>query len=162
MEAAVAISVPFDLSACANKLETGWSQIYQSYLLRKMKSAAQAKRLLLGEEINFPDLSKIKTFTQFDHLLTGPIHGFASATAYYQYASCKQYLLEIKSPTLILQALDDPFMYAHNAPNEAELSASTRFEWSRFGGHVGFISNSKQHPYWLEKRIPEWLESQIN
>lgn len=161
IDAAAAVSAPFDLSACATRLESGLSQIYQTFLLRKMKEAARAKRDLLSTVIDFPDLGKIKTFTKFDQLITAPIHGFSSAEDYYQSSSCKQYLPGIKKPTVILQSLDDPFMYAHSGPTEQDLSETTTFEWSRFGGHVGFISIDKEHPYWLEKRIPEWLESQI-
>ncbi len=162
INAAVAVSSPFDLRACATRLESGWSRMYQTFLLGKMKASALAKRDLLREAIDFPDMAKIKTFTQFDNLLTAPTHGFADATAYYEYASCKQYLPGIKKSTVIIQALDDPFMYAHSGPTAEDLSATTTFEWSRHGGHVGFISNSKEDPFWLEYRIPEWLESQID
>jgi len=144
LSAAVAVSVPFDLSACATRLESGWSRIYQYYLLRKMQAAAIAKKAILSEAIDFPKLKDIKNFTQFDHLLTAPTHGFASAAEYYRIASCKQYLRDIKVSTLIIQSLDDPFMYAHSAPTETDLS-----------------KNDRKHPYWLEHRIPEWFGSQI-
>ena len=41
IKAAVAVSVPFDLGASARHLETGMSQIYQYWLLRRMKNTVR-------------------------------------------------------------------------------------------------------------------------
>lgn len=158
---AVAVSAPFDLAACATRLDSGASKIYQRFLLKKMKAAARAKQEILQAAIAFPDLKNIHTFTQFDHQITAPTHGYDSAQSYYTDASCKQYLLGVRKPTLIIQALDDPFMYAHSMPIERELSESVRLEWSKQGGHVGFIHQNAETRFWLEHRIPNWFEDQL-
>ncbi len=159
---AVAVSVPFDLASCARRMEHGFSTFYQRHLLLKMKKLAVDKRELINQEMDFPDLTKIKTFTEFDDQLTAPVHGFKSAAQYYARSSCKQYLIGITKPTLILQALDDPFMYAHNVPSEQELSVTTTLEWSLNGGHVGFIHQDHKCRFWLEHHIPKWIHHQLS
>ncbi len=159
---AVAVSVPFDLSTCARRMEHGFSRFYQRHLLQKMKLLAIEKREMIAAQMEFPDLNSMRTFTDFDDVLTAPVHGFEGAAHYYAASSCKQFLSAIKKPTLIIQALDDPFMYAHSMPEEKELSASTSLEWSLHGGHVGFIHKDSDRRFWLEHRIPKWIQNQLS
>ena len=62
-------------------------------------------------------------------------------------------------PTLIIQAVDDPFMTAEVIPKLEELSPCMQLEVTQGGGHVGFVSGKNPFKpfYWLEKRIPEFL-----
>jgi predicted alpha/beta-fold hydrolase len=67
-------------------------------------------------------------------------------------------------PTLIIQAVDDPFMTAEVIPKPKELSSYVQLEVTQGGGHVGFVSgkNPFKPLYWLEERIPEFLISQVS
>ncbi|MFN3579065.1 MAG: hydrolase, partial [Pseudomonas sp.] len=88
-------------------------------------------------------------------------HGFASAQDYYRRCSSRFFVGAIRVPTLIIQALDDPFVYPHSVPELQELSATTRMELHPRGGHVGFVEGSPWRPkYYLERRLPEWLADQ--
>ena len=99
----------------------------------------------------------------FDHHVTAPLHGFKSGADYYEKSSSRQYLKQITTPTLLIHSSDDPFMTAEVIPDENDLSASVTLELSNKGGHVGFISgNSPWHAeYWLEQRIPEFLDTYL-
>ena len=69
--------------------------------------------------------------------------------------------LPIRTPTLIIQTADDPFVFAHSLPEASELSDCTEFELLAKGGHVGFVEGSLKRPgYYLERRIPQWLLAQ--
>ena len=58
----------------------------------------------------------------------------------------------------MIQASDDPFMTEAVLPSANELSDSIEFEVRR-GGHVGFVEGLPFRPrYWLEERIPAFLE----
>jgi hypothetical protein len=49
-------------------------------------------------------------------------------------------------------------------PSPRELSPSVRFELSRRGGHVGFVQGNvpwRPH-YWLEERIPAFLDGYLS
>jgi len=103
----------------------------------------------------------MRTCWDFDGRVTAPLHGFWSAEDYYRRASSRYYLGAIRTPTLIIHAADDPFVFAHSLPEASELSACTEFELTAKGGHVGFVDGSLKHPgYYLERRIPHWLRAQ--
>ncbi|MAL02671.1 MAG: alpha/beta hydrolase, partial [Arenimonas sp.] len=64
----------------------------------------------------------------------------------------------ITTPTLLIQAEDDPFVFRHSVPEPGELSATTTLELHPNGGHVGFVEGTPRRPrYYLERRIPQWL-----
>ena len=163
LSAAVSISAPMQLDISAKRMERGFSKLYQYYLLRDLKESLRQKykdhdmQSLIG--LNPKEIGKIKNFHAFDEAYTAPIHGFDSADDYYQKSSARQFLKKIQIPTLIIQALDDPFMTDEILPEEAELSSSIEIEVYPYGGHVGFVSGSLLRPrYWLEERVVSYLE----
>lgn len=61
---------------------------------------------------------------------------------------------------MMIQSSDDPFVYPHSLPEANELADCIRFELHAKGGHVGFVDGSPRQPgYYLERRIPQWLQA---
>jgi len=163
LRGAVAISVPFQLNIVADRVNQGFSRFYQSYLIGRLREVFLRKRRAHPEQLplSFSELESLQCFWTFDDKITAPLHGFPHVHAYYRSASSRQYLKNIKVPTLIIHALDDPFMTPDVIPEAHELSASTTLEISHKGGHVGFISGhvpGVPH-YWLDERVPAFLRS---
>ena len=161
--AASAVSVPLMLSPCAARLQRGFSRIYDQWLLRMLKDSFRRRRAAvdLGPvgAVNERTITSIKAYD--DHI-TAPLHGFADAEDYYARSSSRPFLSRIAVPTLILHAVDDPFMTPDVIPEESELSPVVTLELSARGGHVGFIEGTPWRPkYWLEQRIPEFLAQTI-
>lgn len=158
LQAAVAVSVPFQLQECAHKLERGFAKVYGQYLLNKLK-AAYRNKFQRRPALLRVDLSSIKTIYAFDDQITAPLNGFANAPDYYTRNSCAAFLRQITTPTLIIHAQDDPFMYPSTVPTAAMLSDAVTLELTTHGGHVGFVSGGVpwQARYWAEERIIEWL-----
>jgi hypothetical protein len=100
-------------------------------------------------------LDAINDFNTFDDRITAPLSGFAGVFDYYNRASCRQFLPHIHTPTLIIHAADDPFMFPSTVPFEHELGPGVTLELARHGGHVGFIAGALpwRPVYWLEERI---------
>ncbi|MCI8208520.1 alpha/beta hydrolase [Pseudomonas sp. S25] len=167
LQGAVAVSVPFRLDECADRIGMGFSKVYQRHFMREMVTYVKDKQRHfkdegisegLAELSALGSLENMRTFWDFDGRVTAPLHGFADAKDYYRRASSRYYLGEIRTPTLIIQAADDPFVFKHSLPDPTELSASTEFELQEKGGHVGFVDGSLKNPgYYLERRIPLWL-----
>jgi len=162
LNAAVAVSVPLLLDVCADQMRSGFSKVYQQYLLQKMKRKLLGKfqqhdyQGLIGLRQN--DIESIKDFWEFDEAFTAPINGFDGAQDYYLKSSARQYLGGIQIPTLIIHSMDDPFMTPEVIPHENELSDCVCLELSQHGGHVGFISGQLWKPrFWLEERIPQYF-----
>ncbi len=163
--AMVSISAPQQLDICANHINKGFAKIYQYHLMRHLKKSLLQKykthpmQSLIG--INENAVKDLKTFWDFDGAYTAPIHGFSSAKEYYALSSAKQYIKYICTPTLIIHAIDDPFMSSDILPSKEELSEHVTLEVSKHGGHVGFISGSIFRPkYWLEERIITYFNQQ--
>jgi predicted alpha/beta-fold hydrolase len=91
--------------------------------------------------------------------VTAPLCGFAGVFDYYSRASCRGFLPAIATPTLILHAADDPFMFPTTVPCEHELGPGITLELARHGGHVGFVAGAFpwRPVYWLEGRILAYL-----
>ncbi len=161
VNAAVAVSVPFELRLVADRIGRGFSRIYQAYLLRRMKRVFERKKTLFDDDMPqaFKDMDKWQCFWTFDEYVTAPLNGFPHVHDYYREASSRPYIAKIATPTLIIHALDDPFMTPEVVPSEEELSKEVTLELSAKGGHVGFImGNLPGKPvYWLEQRIPDYL-----
>jgi len=169
--AAVAVSVPFRLDQCADRLQVGFSRVYQSRFMRDMLAYVTNKKRLFqhqGLDAEYArldalgSLAGMDSFWDFDGRITAPLHGFASAEDYYRRCSSRFFLSSIRVPTLIIQAQNDPFVYPHSLPESSELAASTEFELHPHGGHVGFVEGPPWRPrYYLERRIPLWLSAQL-
>ncbi len=169
---AVAVSVPFVLSTCATKLDSGFSKIYRNNLIGELKQYMQFKYAHLiksgqHEEAakisNLGNLSTIKSFWQYDDRIVAKLHGFSSVEDYYQKSSSRQFLKTITVPTLVIQSQDDPFMTKEVIPELDEISTTIVLEITQGGGHVGFVTggNPFKPRYWLEHRIPEFLQQHL-
>jgi len=168
LQKAVAVSVPFRLDQCADRIDLGLSRVYQAHFMREMVGYLKDKQRLfvhqgaaehLAALQRLGSLQGLRTFWDFDGRFTAPLHGYADAQDYYRRASSRYFLPDIRVPTLLIQAEDDPFVFRHSIPEKHELSATTTLELHSSGGHVGFVEGMPLKPrYYLERRIPQWLE----
>lgn len=160
LQAAVIVSAPLMLEPCANRMEQGFSRVYQRYLLGQLKLNATRKLLRYPGSLplGLPQLKELRRVRDFDEAITAKIHGFNDALDYYRRCSALPLLPQIKIPLLIIHAKDDPFMTAEVIPNLDTLPSNIDYQLTEHGGHVGFVGGSLQHPQmWLEQRIPAWL-----
>ncbi|MCW8890262.1 MAG: hydrolase [Sedimenticola sp.] len=156
---AIAISVPFVLGDTASRLETGLSKLYQGHLLSSLKQSYKTRFSKRPSPLDV-NVETLKSFREYDNEVTAPLNGFRDVDHYYSDSSSRQYLKQIQTPTLILHAKDDPFMWPTTLPAQEELSESVTLEVSENGGHVGFVSGAIPGVarYWLERRIIEELQ----
>lgn len=162
IDAAVAVSVPFQLQEVVNQINKGFSRIYQAHLIKGLRAVFLQKLDVINSQLKMSkqQLYSCNTLFEFDERITAPLHGFKNAEEYYQKSSCTHYLNAIKTPTLVIHALDDPFMTPKVLPGQAELSSDVLLELSQHGGHVGFITakSSAQPLCWLDRRIPQFFD----
>lgn len=163
IDRAVVISAPLQLLACAKRLESGFSTLYQWHLVKQLRQKLIDKlnhRTIVGQVSIKPEqVSSLKTFFQFDDQVTAPLHGFEGADDYYAKASGLGYLAKIKRPTLVIHAADDPFMNADVIPSTSLLCNDVMYELHQHGGHVGFIDGGTlfKPRFYLEQRIIHFL-----
>jgi len=163
LDAAVAISVPFDLSAGADHMERGFSKTYRAFLVRKLKRKVRAKVRILDGEIDVARALSARTFREFDDAVIVPIHGFHDAEDYYRRSSSVQFLEAITTPTLLIHSLDDPFLPSASVPSGiTRKNPHIEADFTRHGGHVGFVSGHPWAPlFWGERRAAEFLAAKL-
>jgi len=114
----VAVSVPLDLAAAGKALASGFNLLYTRHFLDTLKRKA------LGKLESFPGLfdaaavAACTTLYEFDNLVTAPLHGFRNTEDYWSRSSSKPWLRHIEVPTLVINALNDPFMPANALPEQ--------------------------------------------
>ena len=166
LKAAAAISVPFDLSRSARRINRGLSRLYQRFFLNSLRRKAQEKA------VRFPDLAPasriagIRTLEDFDNVITGPLHGFRSAQDYYERSSSLPWLERIRIDTLLLSAVDDPMLppeVLDEVRKIASQNPALRLEFVDRGGHAGFIAGSVPwRPfYYAERRVGDFFAEQF-
>lgn len=159
VKGAAAVSTPFDLVAAAGELDSGIKRmLYTEHFLRSMRPKALAKIAAHGLEIDPRAVRASFTFRQFDDLFTAPVHGFKDALDYWRSCSSKRWLKEIKIPTLLINAQNDPFLPASALPRPGDVSSMVSLEFPQTGGHVGFVAGKfPGHLEWLPKRILQFF-----
>lgn len=155
---AVAFSVPCDLACSSHQLSLPSNRIYMERFLSAMRAKIRAKDKMFPGQVDLTGLSRIRTFEEFDDRYTAPIHGFKDAADYWVRNSCRQFLPNIQVPTLLVNALNDPFLGTRCYPlAEAAASEHFHFECPAQGGHVGFTPRYTKGEYWSETRTIEFL-----
>ncbi|HET6282036.1 MAG TPA: alpha/beta fold hydrolase [Polyangia bacterium] len=167
VDAAVTISVPYDLAAAARHLE-GSGRIYVGHFLKtlKVKTLDIMRRFPQAPSVARLDVTRIKrarTFFEFDDAATAPLHGFAGAQDYYRRSSSLRFLNRIEVPAMCLSSADDPFL-PESAIESARIVASDEVQIvsTRWGGHAGFIAGRWPWKplYWAEQQAVSWLAAQ--
>lgn len=158
---AATISVPDDLYSCVEELSSTPFQkgVYQKRFLDSIKLKLAQKIIQFPDLLAHLDLESIQSIEDFDNQFTAPLCGFQSAVDYYHKGSCKNYIAEIKVPTLILNAQNDPILHPDSHPIYVCRDHKCVFlEMTSEGGHVGFVHTELHDHHWSDKRAVEFLE----
>jgi predicted alpha/beta-fold hydrolase len=154
-----AVSVPIDLSICADSLHWAENWLYEWNFLYSLYNSYRSRQKLHPDRYKLPPASRVLTLRKFDDLITGPCNGFRDACDYYEKSSAAQFLKKIHIPTLIIQAKDDPFIPF------APFLATPMSDWVKLlatneGGHVGYIGKDMpdEDRFWVENRAIEFFK----
>jgi hypothetical protein len=153
--AAAAVSAPIDLNETSRRMMSRRNFLYHRRVVARMKEE------VLGMPI--PDayrsiVQNVRNCYEFDDRFVAPRNGWSGADEYYEVNSVVRFMGRIGVPTLVIHALDDPWI-----PADAYLS----FDWAsnpcltpllpRHGGHVGFHGAGGSEP-WHDLCLLEFLK----
>jgi len=154
-----AFSVPLDLEACAHALARPAQRIYMRRFLRHLKVKVAEKSERFPDVVSLQGYDKIRNFKQFDDRYTGPLHGYRDAEDYWHRCSSSAVLNKLRRPTLVVNALDDPFLASACYRRPSNASSNLLLETPLRGGHVGFIRWRLNRPLWSEYRALAFARS---
>ena len=162
LAAAATVSVPFDLGRGSDYINRGFSRLYQKHFLGSLKRKAIEKQSRYPDLPGVDRINAISTLRGFDDTVTAPIHGFDDAIDYYTRSSSIQYLHAVTVDTLLLNAVDDPFLPPDvlvEVSRIAKQNPHLILDFPRGGGHAGFVGgwNPFRPVYYLERRVGDFL-----
>jgi predicted alpha/beta-fold hydrolase len=158
--AAVAVSVPFDLAAGSEKLESSlMGRLYTRIFVRSLQAKFAAKAERLAGLCDAGAVRRARSFREFDDAGTARVHGFRDVDHYYADSSSGPFLARVRVPTLIVHAEDDPFVDARSMPRAAVAANPwLAAAFTRDGGHVGFLGGAPWAPtFWAEGEAARFL-----
>jgi uncharacterized protein len=161
---AAAISVPFDLAACAAVLDRGLRRlVYAGSFLRTMRRKVVVHARRHPGLVDVAAACRARSFAAYDRIVTAPLHGFLDEQDYWTRSSSRAFLGGIRRPTLLIHALDDPLVPRHTVPDPRLLPPKVRLELTPHGGHVGFAEGRRpwHGPSWAERRAIEFLDGLV-
>lgn len=162
IKAAANFSVPLHLSSGCDEISLPKNKLYANRFLRKLKSKVKAKHNKMPDIFPLNGIQQVNNLRHFDNLITGPLHGFKDAEDYYEKSSAINFLKHISIPTLLVNALNDPFLPQTCYPfEELKNHPYVYFETPKNGGHVGFRPANNDGSYWSERRAYEFISDWI-
>jgi predicted alpha/beta-fold hydrolase len=160
IRAAAAISVPLDLEASGNTLSAPTNLVYTYKFLRTLKTKSLKKLQQYPGLFDRAAMLACRTLYAFDNVVTAPLHGYRNTQDYWRRASCLKILPDIAIPTLLLNALNDPFLPGKYLPKKNHVSRTVYLEQPKQGGHVGFCQGYfPGHLNWLVQRLDHFFKS---
>ena len=158
LDSFIAVSPPLNLATSVKLLLHKKNHFFDAYFTKRLIKDINEKRHFIS---TLPKLnsSQIKSVLDFDEYITAPQNGFKNAKDYYEQSSSGPYIQDIKLPTLILHAKDDPFI--GNA-DFYKIQKKTNIDLliTQFGGHVSWIGNTDQffNLRWMDRVILKWVD----
>lgn len=153
--AVVAVSAAIDLGLSADALHEPANRFYERRFVRALVKRFRRKAFLFPRAFNPARGEQVASVREFDQRITALYSGFRDADDYYHQASAARVLQHIAVPTLLLHALDDPFVHL-SAATRGVIKTNPRVELleSEHGGHCAFLAQPEaangNDGYWAE------------
>jgi uncharacterized protein len=158
---AVAISTPIDLAAAVRAIDKRSNILYARRFISRLQERVKRKSRIAPELYSQDGLRDVKTIWQFDDRFTAPLFGFGTAARYYATQSALNFVRQIRVPTLLVAAKDDPLV-----PFEvyrrlfSESHSALELVAPEHGGHLGFLSRKKPR-FWVDGVVLDWITRQL-
>lgn len=153
---AATVSAPIEPIETCRRLMQPRNVLYHRWLLQRMKSDVLTSAELSAAERR--DIESARSVYEFDDRWVAPRHGFQSASDYYERTAGARCLASIEVPTLMLHAMNDPWIPAAAYERlRHHRRSSLQVVLARSGGHVGFHEHGHAKT-WHDRTINAFLE----
>jgi hypothetical protein len=148
-----------DLAAGSDALHEPVNRIYEWRFLRGLMRRYRLKAHLFPDRYQLDGFGPIRSLREFDHKIVARYCGFSSADDYYYRAASARVVDRIAVPTLILRALDDPFI-RFTPETRARILANPHIIMveTPLGGHCAYLSSDRGNEiHWAESTLVRYL-----
>ncbi|MDR3735264.1 MAG: alpha/beta fold hydrolase [Acidobacteriaceae bacterium] len=164
IRAAVAVSPAADLAASADMLHRTINRGYEWRFMRALSRHYLHKVALYPDIYSAARLYNLHSIREFDEQITAYYMGFTGADDYYARSSASAVVDRVPVPTMVLHALDDPFIRL--LPETCERlqdNANTILVETPHGGHCAFLGDANpsvdDDGYWAEYTTLKFLQT---
>ena len=160
VSAVAAVCSPIDLAASGNAIGRGFNRaVYTRMFLQTMRPKALLKLQQFPGLFDKQAMNNARDLYAFDNVFTAPLHGFKNTEDYWDRASARPRLKEIKISALVVNALNDPFVPASCLPRAGEVGPCVTLWQPAQGGHVGFpMGIFPSHIRTMPEHIGAWFQ----
>jgi len=154
-----AVCPAVDLAAGSDALHEPSNRIYEWHFLRRLMQRYRRKASLFPNVYTMGKPDPIRSLREFDDKIVARYCGFQSADDYYYRAAAARVIDRITVPTLILLALDDPFIRL-TAETRSKILANPNIHFieTAHGGHCAYLGTERGDDiHWAESTIIRYL-----
>ena len=157
--AVAAVCPAIDLAAGSDALHEPVNRGYEWHFLRGLKRRYRRKAALYPDVYDIRGLGPIRSVRQFDDKIVARYCGFRNADDYYFRAASARVIDRIAVPTLILHALDDPFIRLVPETRAAiQTNSNIALVETRYGGHCAYLCGDRGNEiHWAEATVTRYL-----
>jgi hypothetical protein len=162
LHAVIGVSPAMDLGACATALHRPENRLYERRFLRNLVRRFRRKVRLFPRAFDPNRAAGLRSLREFDDRITALYSGFQSADDYYYRAAAARVVDRIAVPTLILHAVDDPFVPITPETLAAIAgNANITLIQTAHGGHCAFLATPDaahgDDGYWAESTLLQFV-----
>lgn len=160
VKAAVGVSPAVDLAASADALHKRANRVYEWKFLLALRRRLLRKAALYPERYDVRYLRGLRSLRDFDDQITARYCGFRDAQDYYTRSAAARVVERIAVPTLVLHALDDPFIRVLPETREKlRRNPHVAYVETARGGHCAFLAAANGYDgRWAERQAIEFIQ----
>jgi predicted alpha/beta-fold hydrolase len=162
LKSVIAVSPALDLGPSADALHEPMNRVYEMKFLYALLRRFRYKATLFPDLYDSSKAEGVRSLREFDDRVTAFYSDFASASDYYYRAAAARVVDRIQVPTLILHALDDPFIRL-TAESRSRILTNPNITYieTQNGGHCAFLADpdatANDDGYWAESTLLRFL-----
>ena len=159
LRAVATVCPAIDLAVSSDALHAPGNRFYEWHFLRRLLRRFRTKAALFPHIYTLNGFGPVRSLREFDDKIVARYCGFNDASDYYQRAASARVLDQIGVPTLILRALDDPFIRL-TPETRATILANPQITLAetQHGGHCAFLSTARGNEvHWAEATVMRYV-----
>jgi uncharacterized protein len=157
--AVAAVCPSLDLAAGSDALHLPSNRIYEWHFLRRLMRRFRRKAVLFPERYKVDGIGPVRSIREFDDKIVARYCGYRDADDYYYRAAAARVVDRIEVPTLILRALDDPFIrFTPETRDKILANGNIDLLETEHGGHCAYLCGlSGDDIHWAESVVIRYV-----